>query len=95
MYERINYMKTNFPKLENLAIKVFCTGSLWHYQKLYRQPNIDPAGMYRKRILNSVKRFNRKSIFTQWKLKEILWYQFFMISPNTCVKFRNYINIGI
>ena len=40
--EIIDYMKENFPNLENLAIKIFSFGSLWHYQKIDKHSkNID------------------------------------------------------
>lgn len=87
--ERIIYMKEHFPTLENLAIKIFSLGSLWHYQQVDENPEIDPEGIYRKKIVNRVKKFNKQSIFTQWKPKEIFWYQFFINAPNICVKFRN------
>ena len=87
--ERIIFMKEHFPLLENLAIKIFSLGSLWHYQQVYINSEIDPGGIYRKKIVNRVKRFNKQSIFQQWKVKEIFWYQFFINAPNICVIFRN------
>lgn len=93
--ERINYMKENFPQLENLAIKKFSLGSLWHYQQVDKNPAIDPEELYRKKIVNKVKTYNKLSIFKHWNVKEVFWYQFFIITPNFCVKFRNYIKVGI
>ena len=93
--ERIDYMKENFPALENLAVKIFCLASLWHYQKIDQYLEIDPIGIYRKRLVKSIKIYNKPKIFKQWNAKEILWYQFFITVPHICVKFRNFIKIGI
>ena len=93
--ERIVYMKMNFPDLENLAIKVFCTGSLWHYQKIDQYPAIDLQKIFRKKIVKSAKKYNKLSIFKRWKPKEVFWYQFFITMPNFCAKFRNYMKVGI
>ncbi len=93
--ERIDYMKENFPTLENLAIKIFCLASLWHYQKIDKNLEIDSIGISRKRLVKNIKIYNNPKIFKQWNAKEIFWYQFFITSPNICVKFRNFIKIGI
>lgn len=93
--ERIKYMKINYPNLENLAIKIFSFGSIWHYQQINKKPQIDPKGIFRKKILNSVKKYNNSPMFKRWKATEVFWYQFFIIAPNFCVKFRNFIRVGI
>lgn len=93
--ERIGYMKMNFPELENLAIKVFCTASLWHYQKIDQHHEIDSEKIFRKKIVRRVKKYDKLSIFIRWKPKEVFWYQFFVTSPNFCTKLRNYIKVGI
>lgn len=92
---RILYMKENFPNLESLAIKIFCLASLWHYQKIDKHLEFDPEGIYRRKILNNAKAYNKLSIFKHWKLKEIFWYKIFIIAPKFCVKFRNLIKVGI
>ena len=94
LQERVDYMKTNFPVLENAAIKIFCTASLWHYQQLNKYLEIDSEHIYKKNIINNVKVFNKFSILKHWKLKEVFWFQFFVTTPNFCVKFRNRINVG-
>lgn len=93
--ERIGYMKMNFPELENLAIKVFCTASLWHYQKINQYHEIDSEKIFRKKIVRRVKKYDKLSFFIRWKPKEVFWYQFFVTSPNFCTKLRNYIKVGI
>lgn len=93
--ERINYMKENFPNLENLAIKIFSLGSLWHYQQVAKYSEIDPEGIYKKRIAANVAKYRNRLIFKNWKFKEIFWYQFFITKPNFCAKLRNYINVGV
>lgn len=93
--ERIIYMKNYFPKVENIAIKMFCTGSLWHYQQIEKNKEIDPQKVFRKKIWNDLKAYNKISIYQNWKLKEIFWFQFFINAPNVFAKLRNYINIGI
>ena len=95
LQERIDYMKENFPNLENLAIKIFSFGSLWHYQKIDKHSKIDQEMVYRKKIVACVKAYNKRSIFKPWKIKEVFWYQFFITAPNLCAKFRNFISVGI
>lgn len=93
--QRIKFMKKNFPQLENLAIKNFSLSSLWHYQQIERNPQIDSQKIVRRRIVTHVKKYKEFCVFKQWKLKEIVWYNFFLAAPELCVKFRNFINIGI
>ena len=93
--ERICYMKAHFPQLENLAIKSFLQGSMWHYQKITKHSEIDPEMISRKNILNKVKTYHTKTAFKGWTFKEQLWYQFFFMAPVLFAKFRNGINIGI
>lgn len=95
LQERIDYMKENFPNLENLAIKIFSFASLWHYQKIDKHSEIDQEMIYRKKIVACVKAYNKRSIFKPWKIKEVFWYQFFITAPNLCAKLRNFINVGI
>jgi glycosyltransferase involved in cell wall biosynthesis len=93
--ERIVYMQKNFPALENLAVKIFCLGSLWHYQKITKQSEIDPGMLQRNNITKRVKAYNRLSVLKHWSPKEIFWFQFFLASPKGYAKFRNFINVGI
>lgn len=93
--ERIYYMKRHFPALENLAIKIFCFGSLWHYQKLNRHSEIDADHIHRDKIKKSVENFNKLSILKQWSLKEIIWFQFFLFAPEYYARLRNFIKVGI
>ena len=95
LQERIDYMKENFPNLENLAIKIFSFASLWHYQKIDKHSEIDQEMIYRKKIVACVKAYNKRPILKSWKIKEVFWYQFFITAPNLCAKLRNFINVGI
>ncbi|QDP85819.1 glycosyltransferase [Chryseobacterium sp. SNU WT5] len=91
---RIEYIQNHFPNLETLAINKFCFGSLWHYQQIENNPELDPQMICRSKILEDVKGYNKWSLIKQWKLKEIFWYQFFINAPNICIGFRNLINKG-
>lgn len=93
--ERIGYMKVHFPRLENLAIKSFLQGSMWHYQKISKHAEIDPQMVNRKNILKAVKHYKMNASFREWKFKERCWFQFFLTAPDLFAKFRNGINIGI
>lgn len=93
--ERIYYMKNQFPALENLAIKIFCMGSLWHYQKIEKHSKIDPEKLYRNKIKKNVEAYNKLSILKYWSLKEIIWCQFFLVAPQYYARLRNYIKVGI
>lgn len=88
--ERIVYMRENFPQLENLAIKMFCFGSFAHYRKICERPNIDPQEIFRNKIVNSVNKYNHFSIYRNWDLKAILWFQLFVWLPNIYVKCMKY-----
>ena len=90
--ERISYMKTNFPKLENLATLVFCFGAMDHYRSITENQAIDPKKTHRKQIIQKVKNFNKYSMLKNWDLKAIFWYKFFLLSPNTSLRCRKYVN---
>lgn len=90
--ERILYMKQHFPTLHNLAIKVFCFGSFAHYQKISDHPEIDPQRFFRENIKKNVRPYNTFSVYKNWKLKTIFWFQLFMLAPRiyvTCRKFND------
>lgn len=93
--ERVYFMQKHFPKLENLSIKIFCLASLWHYQQLVRNKQLDLNSTFKKKMHLEVKEYNKISILMKWKFKEIFWFKFFIFSPNICSKFRNSINVGI
>jgi len=86
--ERISYMKENFPKLKKLAIKKFCLASLWHYQQVEKNKEIDPQKIFRKKIFYKAQQYNQLSILKNWKLKEIIAYQLFIWSPKFYMKLR-------
>lgn len=90
--ERISYMKENFPRLENLATRVFCFAAMFHYQMINENQEIDSQKIYRKKIARSISKHNKFSVLKNWDLKTIFWYQFFLISPNTSLKCRKHIN---
>lgn len=93
--QRIEYMKNNYPELEPLAVKMYCKGVMWHYQKLSRHSEIDPHFVYRMKLYESVKRFDRLSVIKRWSVKEIFWFKLFMMSPHLYANVRNYLRIGI
>ena len=88
--EKIEYMKKKFPRLENLAIKVFCFVSIYHYQELSINKEIDPNNIFRKKIYSKVKKFNNFCIYRNWHWKDIVWYQFFIFSPKYYLKVKEY-----
>lgn len=93
--QRTAYMKNNYPELESLAVKMYCKGVMWHYQKLSRYSEIDPNCMCRIQLYERIKRFDRFSVIKRWSVKEIFWFQFFMRSPQVYASIRNYFKIGI
>lgn len=90
--ERISYMRENFPKLENLAIKVFCFAAMSHYDMINAHHEIDPEKQHRNQIERSIRKYNTYSVLKKWDLKAIFWYQFFFMSPDGSLSFRKYIN---
>lgn len=94
MRQRIAYMRKHFPELENLAVKTFCIGSMWHYQKIAKHPEIDPDGVQRKQIVNEIALYNNKLMTNQWTMKERFWYCFFLALPRKYAALRNHLNVG-
>lgn len=93
--ERIDYVAKNFPDLKNLAIKIFCFASMFHYQKIAKNCKIDFDEKYRREILKNVKKYFPPTSFKIWSIKEIFWINFFKFAPNYCTTFRNALKIGI
>ncbi len=93
--ERIWYVKQHFPNLENLAIRKFCMGSMWHYQQIEQHSEIDPQKEFRKNIFQKVKKYNSFSIYKNWQLKDVFWYRIFLFSPKIFVKLRHYNEVRI
>lgn len=89
LQDRIFFMKKNFPGLENLAIKTFCFGSIWHFQQIEKNPIIDPDKLVRKKISNKVNVYCKLSIIKKWKIKEVFLFVFFLVTPFYYSKFRN------
>ena len=90
--ERISYMKENFPKLENLATRIFCFAAMSHYEMINEHQAIDPKKIYRKEIVQKIKKYNQFSVLKNWEMKTVFWYKFFLISPNTSLRCRKYSN---
>lgn len=90
--ERIYYIKEKFPKLESVATKVFCFGAMDHYRSIYDNQAIDPQHTHRQGIVQKVKNYNKYSVLKNWDLKTIFWFEFFLLSPVTSLKFRKFIN---
>lgn len=91
--EKIDYMKENFPRLENLAIKNFCFISINHYHQILIHNKIDPEHIFRKKIYSKIKKFNKFKIFKNWNWKDIVWFQFFIFTPKYCLRLKEYIEI--
>lgn len=89
LQERIAYMRENFPRLENLAIKSYCTAAMWHYQQIISFMEVDPTKNHRKMIFDSIKQYNKWLVFKEWSWKEKLRYYLFIWNPIIYVKFRD------
>lgn len=90
--ERIIYMKSHFPNLENTAIRMYCFGGMHHYHQICRHPEIDPESVYRKKLRKLVKGYNKLSVLKNWYWKYIVWYQLFLWSPKGYTKLRDYMD---
>lgn len=90
--ERIWYMKDNFPRLENLAIKTFCFISMHHYHQLVIHHKIDPERVIRKKIYSKVKHYQKWSILKKWHWKDIVWFLLFFYSPKNYIRLRDYMD---
>ena len=93
--QRVVYIHTNFPTLSNTSVRSFWLASLHHYQNISHLPGLDPNGEIRKKIWCKVKEYDQRKYYKGWTIKEILWFKLFLIAPDFCVRFRNYIKIGI
>lgn len=93
--ERILYMKEHFPSLENLAIKVYCFISMYHYHQITLQDQIDTQKNYRRNIYNKIKQFHQWSILSKWHWKDMVWFQLYIWSPKYYMKLRNYMDAKI
>lgn len=89
--ERIAFMKRKLPQLQNLAIKKYCLGAVFHYKKLMENPDLDANGRYRKEIMASIRKYNRVSVLKQWHWKEIGWHTLFVYAPETTVRLRRFL----
>ena len=87
--ERILYMKENFPKLESLAIKIFCVGAMDHYQIISENPALDPQKIFRRKIIEGVKKYNQASLLKNWDWKSVLWFHLFLKAPALYFRIRN------
>ena len=90
--ERISYMKENFPKLESLSTRVFCFSAMFHYRMINEHQEIDPQKIHRKTIEQRISKYNKFTMLKNWDFKTIFWYEFFLMSPNTYLRFKKYIN---
>lgn len=88
--ERISYMKSQFPQLENLAIQKFCLGAIWHYQQVSEHQEIDPQKTFRNKIVQKIKQYNHISIYKNWNWKDVFWYQLFLFSPKIGIYLKKY-----
>lgn len=87
--ERMEYMRENFPKLENLALQIFCVASMDHYIKIEQHLEIDPQKIFRRKIVANVKKYNRSAVMNKWDWKAVFWVQLFLIAPNIFATIRS------
>ena len=93
--ERIGYMRENFPKLEHLAVQIFCMASMDHYIKIEQHPEIDPQKIFREKVVASVKKYDQTFILENSDWKAVFWYQLFIKTPGIYAKLRNLNEIRI
>lgn len=93
--ERIQFIASNFPNLTDMAVKTFWYVAWYNYQAIVRTSNIDADSTYRKSILMKVKKNVRPKHYFKWKIRDILWFKFFLLAPEMCSKIRNFIKIGV
>lgn len=93
--KRIHFMAEKFPDSKDLALKIFCFASMYHYQKIAKNPEIDFDEKHRKEILKNVKNYLPANSYKNWSIKEIFWINFFKFVPQYCAKLRNELKIGI
>ena len=93
--KRIQYMAEKFPDSKDLAVKIFCFASIYHYQKLASNSEIDFNKKHRKEILTNIKKYLPPNSYKMWSIKEIFWINFFMFAPQYCAQLRNELKIGI
>jgi hypothetical protein len=91
--ERIAYLRDNFPKLENLAIKIYCFGATFHYQQIDKNPDLDPQYTQRKQIFKSIEKYHQWSVIKKWSWKDIVWYKLFIWTPKFYMHLRDYYEI--
>lgn len=91
--ERVLYIKEKFPKLEPLAIKVFCFISMSHYHQISIYKDLDPQRIIRRTIFSKVQKFNRLRILKNWYWKDIVWYQLFLWSPKNYMNLRDHMDM--
>lgn len=90
MEERIFYMKSHFPNLENLAIRQFCFGVAFHYIELSKNEELDPNQKIRGVLFSKAKQYNKISVIKNWYWKDIVWYMLFIYFTGIYMKLRDY-----
>lgn len=91
--EMIEFIKTNFPNLEYLAIKMFCNASMFHYQQLSKLNHIDSQKKYRRKIFINVKRYNKWSVLKKWHWKDVVWFLLFIYFTEFYMYLRDYMEM--
>lgn len=89
--ERIQYMQMNFPELENLAIKKYCLGAIFHFQMLLNNSHLDANKSHRNKIYKNIKKYNTLTYSKHWRLKEIVYLNLFIISPTMLFKLVSFL----
>lgn len=93
--ERIFYMQEKFPGLQNLAIRVFSFGSMYHYQQISLNEELDPKRVFRNEILNKVKIHCSKFIISNWNWKDRIRIKLFMWNPDMYLKINRILEARI
>lgn len=91
--EMIEFIKTNFPNLEYLAIHMFCNASMFHYQQLSKLNHLDPQKKYREKIYAKVKQYQKWSVLKKWHWKDIVWFLLFIYLTGIYMKLRDYMEV--
>ena len=90
--ERLEYLKKQFPKLEQTAIRTYCFSAMFHYHQILINQEIDPEKIYRDKIYGKVEIYYKWSVLKNWHWKDIIWFLLFIYSPKNYMRVREYMD---
>lgn len=93
LYERLLFMKLNFPKLYNEEKIIFCNACIYNYQMILKS-NIED-----KYVKNSLIKYRKSIRFSMNELKYIsikqkIYILLSRVSLDLCCRLRNKLQIG-